>query len=286
MRWVAMPSACPRMSARLFRTLLDGGGEAVNYLTGGLGENGLHSQAFDLWEKFRGSFIYSNASIYAALQTAAAWAAARDEEETAQIWDNAAARINGAVRECWNGACFARGYNESGQLDWGVDSAMLGMFIPFGLLSLDVPEEREMVESMVQVIRDRLTKRLPEGNGIIRHEGDDYAGGAAGGVNTLWFAQVLLELALYYAQRDQEKSAAYRGSGTYMRTVIARGTTTGLLPELIGSDTVSRWAVPHGWALASSLSAPCCSTNWPMCHRQGKRTRMGSRSSTMCCESA
>jgi GH15 family glucan-1,4-alpha-glucosidase len=54
---------------------------AVNYLMATLGEKGLHTQAFDLWEKFRGSFTYSNAAIYAALMTAAQWADARGEEE-------------------------------------------------------------------------------------------------------------------------------------------------------------------------------------------------------------
>lgn len=111
-----------------------------------------------------------------------------------------------------------------------------------------------MVESLVQVIRERLTKRLPDGEAIIRHEGDDYVDGSAGGVNTLWLARVLLRLALYYKDRDAAKAVAYRESAEqYMRVVIARATTTGLLPELIGSNTTSRWAAPHGWAMASFI---------------------------------
>jgi oligosaccharide amylase len=226
---------------------------AVSYLTDALGENGLHKQAFDLWEKFRGSFTYSNASIYAALTTAAVWAATRGQEEQSRQWQAAARRIKAVLLEqCWNGSYFARGLNESGQIDWQVDSSMLGAFDPFGMLALDVPEERDMVESMVRVIRERLTKQLPDGEAIIRHEGDDYVDGSAGGVNTLWLARVMLHLANYFRDRDAEKARHYReGAEQYMRVVIARGTSTGLLPELIGGGATSRWAAPHGWAMAS-----------------------------------
>ena len=38
-----------------------------------------------------------------------------------------------------------------------------------------------------------------------------------------------------------------------MRVVISGGTSTGLLPELIGGGATSRWAAPHGWAMASYI---------------------------------
>jgi oligosaccharide amylase len=229
--------------------------QAAEYLYGTLNGNGLHSQAFDLWEKFRGSFTYSNASIYGAFRVAAAWAETRGEDAMAVRWGAAADCIKRVLlTQCWNGSYFARGFNECGEIDWGVDSSMLGVFDPFNMLSLDDPTEREMVERMVATIRERLTRHLPEGDGILRHEGDDYGGGAAGGVNTLWLARVMLRLALYYQDRDAAKTRAYREDATrYLRTVIARGTTTGLLPELIGSDTLHHWAVPHGWAMASFI---------------------------------
>ncbi len=226
---------------------------AAEYLYNTLNGHGLHGQAFDLWEKFRGSFTYSNASIYAAFRVAAAWASLRGETEPAARWGAAADRIKRVLLEqCWNSEFFARGFTEAGDIDWGVDSSMLGVFDPFNMLSLDDPNERAIVEQMVATIRERLTRMLPEGEGIMRHEGDDYGGGAAGGVNTLWLARVMLRLALHFRQTDPEKTRAYRDAATrYLRTVIARGTATGLLPELIGSDTLYHWAVPHGWAMSS-----------------------------------
>lgn len=239
--------------------------QAIDYLTAALGANGLHTQAFDLWEKFRGSFSYSNASIYAALCTAAQWAAARGQDERATAWRAAAARIKTILlSECWNGEYFARGFTNGGTLDWGVDSSMLGLFDPFNLLSLDVPAEREMVERMVEVITERLTKHLPEGDAIIRHEGDDYRDGSAGGVNTLWLARVLLRLATWHRDRDSDRATAYRTRAEhYLRVVIARGTSTGLLPELIGSQTMGHWAVPHGWAMASFITCALLLNEWP-----------------------
>jgi len=226
---------------------------AVNYLMAALGAHGLHTQAFDLWEKFRGSFTYSNASIYAALHVAANWAEERGQQEQAHVWRLAAERIKSVLfSECWNGQYFARGFNEFDQLDWCIDSSMLGVFDPFGMLSLEAPEERAMVESMLKVIREHLAKHLPDGEAIMRHEGDDYVDGSAGGVNTLWVARVMLQLACYYQRRDAEKCRGYQdGARQYMRVVIARATGTGLLPELIGSSTTSRWAAPHGWAMSS-----------------------------------
>lgn len=228
---------------------------ATNYLMASLAENGLHSQAFDLWEKFRGSFTYSNASIYSALLTAAAWATARGQDALAATWRDAGERIKSVlIRQCWNGEYFARGFTESGEIDWCIDSAMLGVCDPFGMLSIEVPEERQMVESMVRIIRARLTKHLPDGEAIMRHEGDDYVDGSAGGVNTLWLARIMLQLAVYHAERDPATAHAYRDHAEqYLRVVIARGTSTGLLSELIGSSTTPRWAAPHGWAMASFI---------------------------------
>jgi oligosaccharide amylase len=228
---------------------------AATYLTAALGDDGLHTQAFDLWEKFRGSFTYSNAAIHAALTTGAEWARARGEEELAREWLARAARIKTVLMsQCWNGRYFARGFTEARELDWGLDSSMLGVFDPFSLLSLTVPAECLMVEQMVCTVRRRLRRRLPEGPAVIRHLDDDYIDGSAGGVNTLWLARVLLRLALHYIDRDVARAARYqRRAERYLRVVIARGTTTGLLPELIGTEREPRWAVPHGWAMAAFI---------------------------------
>ena len=171
-------------------------------------------------------------------------------------WRQAAARIKAVLlTTCWNGRYFARGFDETGQLDWGLDSSILGIFDPFGMLSLDVPDERAMVESMVEVIRERLTKHLPDGEAIMRHEGDDYVDGSAGGVNTLWLARVMLHLAhlLSGARRGKMPQLSGRRRGNTCAWSSRARTSTGLLPELIGSNTTSRWAAPHGWAMASFI---------------------------------
>ena len=228
---------------------------AACYLMAALGPNGLHTQAFDLWEKFRGSFTYSNAAIAAALWTAAAWGEARGLPEQAAAWRGAADRIKAVLlATCWNGEYFARGFTERGDLDWSVDSSILGLCEPFNLLSLDNPEERAMVERLARVVQTRLAKTLPEGEAIMRHEGDDYVEGSAGGVNTLWLARVLLRLATHYAAGDPDRAADYRAQAEpYLRVVAARATGAGLLPELIGGGATPYWAAPHGWAMASFI---------------------------------
>jgi oligosaccharide amylase len=232
---------------------------ALTYLKSALGKDGLHMQAFDLWEKFKGSFSYSNASIWAGMKVGAKWAEMRNEKILAKKMNAIADKIKQVImKECWNGEYFARGYGQDGKLDWQLDSSIVGIFDPFKMIDTDDPDELKIIEQMVATIRQRLTKHLPTGDAIIRHEYDDYVDGCAGGVNTLWIARVILRLAIKLKKTNPEKSKQYRDDAVkYMRTVITRGTTTGLLPELIGgSPTTPLWAVPHGWAMASYLT--CC----------------------------
>ncbi len=232
---------------------------ALSYLVSAIGDDGLHTQAFDLWEKFKGSFSYSNASIWAGLMVGAKWAGMRNEIILAEKWTATATKIKDVILEnCWNGEYFARGYDQNGEIDWQIDSSMVGIFDPFKMIDIDNPEEFKMIENIIYTIRTRLTKFLPTGEAIIRHEYDDYVDGCAGGVNTLWIARVMLRLAIKLKKSNHEKAEQYRIDAVkYMRTVISRGTTTGLLPELIGgSPTTPLWAVPHGWAMASYLT--CC----------------------------
>jgi GH15 family glucan-1,4-alpha-glucosidase len=124
------------------------------------------------------------------------------------------------------------------------------------VLHLDQPEERDLAERSVAAIRRRLGVRLDVGPAIARFEGDDYLGGAAGAVNTLWLARALLRLAIAHQGTDADKSKRYqREALRYLRTVAARTTPAGLLPELIGRPgQPAYWAAPHAWAMAAYVA--------------------------------
>jgi oligosaccharide amylase len=231
---------------------------AVDYLAHNVDHRGLHLPAGDVWESFQGTFTYTQAAIHAALLAGARFAEHMKQPRLADRWRELAPRVKAAcVEQLWNGKHFARGLTRDGALDATVDSCTLGVLEPFDMLSLEDDRERGMVESLVEVIVERLGMQMPSGLAIARFEGDSYLGGAAGGVNTLWLARVLLRLARFYRDRDRSRSDDYRRRALeHMRVVRAHATTTGLLPELIGGGGASTgWAHAHGWAMASWIEA-------------------------------
>jgi len=224
---------------------------AAHYLVGILDPQGLHRRGFDLWESARGSFVYSNGAIFAALRSAAALAELAGDPASAQQWRQAAKRVKAAVLATfWDGTGFARRLDENGRLDAQRDSSALGLVDPCELLDPAEDEERAMIEKMIEDLLGRLSVPAPGGTGLRRFEHDAYLGGAAGCVNTLWLARVLLRLALQHAHSDKDSARGLRARALdFLRTVAASATPTGLLPEMITEQ--GGWAVPHAWAAAS-----------------------------------
>ena len=220
-------------------------------------ERGLHKNACDLWETYCGVFVYSNAAVYAALREAAACAEIGGHTDQASCWSSLAAKMRQATVDLYNGEYFPRGLHPSGHVDTVVDSSTLGLCEPFALLSVDEPDERQMIESNLAVIQQRLGVSLDDGVGIRRYEGDGYLGGVIGAVNTLWAALVSLQLAKAYQDEATKKSNHYRHQAVeYIKFCLAHTTPTGLLPELIGlNPDIPYWAAPHAWA--SGLLVEC-----------------------------
>jgi oligosaccharide amylase len=252
---------------------------AASYLASSIAaENGLHTTAFDLWETFRGTFTYSNAAIAAALMEAAFIAREVGREQLASQWEETAANMKRAiVSRLWRGGLFARGLDAGGKLDGTADSSILGLVVPFQLLDLEQLADREMARALVPALIQRVggkVDRAEAGSGVPapsaalmagpsagsgqalqRFEGDQYAGGGPSAVTTLWLARVLLRLALA-SPEDAGARASYRAQAVAtMRAALASGTSTGLLPEMMGPRPGTYWAVPHAWATASFVMA-------------------------------
>jgi oligosaccharide amylase len=231
--------------------------KAGTYLGGQLDPKiGLHRAACDLWETFCGHFTYTNAAVWAGLKAGAQMAQAVGEAATQRDWETKAGELKQiTIKRLWTGNFFARGIDASGRIDPVVDSSILGLVDPFGLLDLNDLKEREMAEACVEIIERHLTMSLNGFKAIGRFEGDHYLGGSAGGCNTLWMARVLLRFALVYQALDRAQADRYRQKALdYIRVVQARATKAGMLPELIGGPDLSDyWAAPHGWTTASYI---------------------------------
>jgi GH15 family glucan-1,4-alpha-glucosidase len=226
--------------------------KAADYLRSRLTPRGVHANAFDTWETFIGSFTYSNAALYAGFRTAArALGAPEYDEAAAQVKQGVLAhfRINGGL---------ARGFNQWGEPDRVIDSSALGAIEPFGLLDLTDTAELAIAEGTLRMIQERLEVDFEGGRAIRRFEGDAYVGGVPACVNTLWTARCCCTVAgrLHQLGRTQEAAALTARARLYLTTVLRRTTPTGLLPELMQGPAGQRyWAAPHGWAMASFVSA-------------------------------
>ena len=217
---------------------------------------GLHNPAFDLWETFRGTFTYSNAAISAALREAAYLGRSIGHETVAQKWEATASALKTAIMsQLWRGDIFARGLDPKGNLDLAADASLAGLIVPFEFLRLDDPEERELAIKMVDNLARRLGTQVNGAEAMLRFEGDGYAGGGPGALTTLWFARAWLRLARAPGASAQTSTLYRARAVASMRAVLRAGTSTGLLPEMMGAGPGSHWAVPHAWTMAAFVLA-------------------------------
>ncbi|HZT43980.1 MAG TPA: hypothetical protein VFA07_17575 [Chthonomonadaceae bacterium] len=226
--------------------------KAADYLRSRLTPLGVHADAFDTWETFIGSFTYSNAAIYAALRVAARVLDAPEYAEAAQKVKN------GVLHYFVHDGCLIRGFDQWGKPDRTLDSSALGAIEPFGLLDLNDDTDLKIAEGTLHAVMERLEVDFEGGKAIRRFEGDAYVGGAPACVNTLWMARCCCLVAARWEElgRQDDADRLVERAKVYLTTVLRRATPTGLLPELMQGPSGQRyWAAPHGWAMASFVSA-------------------------------
>jgi glucoamylase len=120
--------------------------------------------------------------------------------------------------------------------DARVDSSLLGLAWPFRAVDPMSPRMRATVASIERELR-------VDDGGILRHEGDDYAGGHPWLISTIW---------LGLAQRQAGDATAHRRAIQY---VLARRTPLDLLPEQVTESGEPAWVVPLGWSHAMLILA-------------------------------
>ena len=227
--------------------------------------SGLPLPSVDLWEQTDGQHSYSAAATYGGLAACAAMAA-RHEPTLAARYRDAAGRVRAAIeahlwseehgrylRSRWVGrsdelgdeppAIFerrlrypTRAVRSVDREDSRVDSSLLGLSWPFGAVDPASPRMRATVAAVERELQ-------LECGGVLRHEGDDYAGGNAWLISTLW---------LGLAQRQAGDDAGWTRAIEY---ALARQTPLGLLPEQVTDSGDPAWVVPLGWSHAMLVLA-------------------------------
>jgi GH15 family glucan-1,4-alpha-glucosidase len=221
---------------------------------------GLPLPSVDLWEQTDGQHAYSAAATYGGLAACAAMAARHEPVLAGRYREVAEAVRAGIEAHLWSeehgrylrSRCVGRS-EESGEPppaifdrrlryptrvvrsvdpeDARVDSSLLGLSWPFRAVDPSSARMRATVAAVERVLA------LPDG-GVLRHEGDDYAGGNPWLVSTLW---------LGLARRLSGDEQGLRRALEY---ALSCRTPLGLLPEQVTRSGEPAWVVPLGWSHA------------------------------------
>jgi GH15 family glucan-1,4-alpha-glucosidase len=228
-------------------------------------ETGLPLPSVDLWEQTDGQHSYSAAATYGGLAACAAMAS-RHEPVLEARYRDAAERVRAGIeshlwseehgrylRSRWVARSDdlgeepptiferrlrypTRAVRSVDREDARVDSSLLGLCWPFRAVEPGSPRMQATVAAVERVLQ------LPDG-GVLRHEGDDYAGGNPWLISTLW---------LGLARRQV---GAEDGVGRALAYALARQTPLGLLPEQVTRQGEPAWVVPLGWSHAMLILA-------------------------------
>jgi len=215
---------------------------------------GLHQPCTCIWESYKGIFTYTSAAIYGGLTGAASMAAGYGEQELANRWLERARLIKEAtIREFWlPEGYFARGMVD-GRLDPEIDASILGVFVPFNMLSAEDEKEREMILSTIRSIEKKLGAPVNGHIGIKRYENDNYIEGNPWVVTTLWLSKALLALAGTEHRRGDDEHCwkMWAEALEYIKWSLKGTTSAGLLPEQVDKHTGRpAWAIPLSWSCA------------------------------------
>ncbi|SFM57630.1 glycoside hydrolase family 15 protein [Methanolobus profundi] len=218
--------------------------------------SGIHETCLCLWETHSGIFTYTNAAIYAGLIGAANMAIDYNEKGLADRWTERAEFIKRTtIEKFWlDEGYFARGMKD-GAYDNAIDASIIGVFVPFNMLSPTDKKEREMIKSIIRNIEKYLRVPVNGHFGIKRYVDDTYIDGNPWVVTTLWLSKALLELALTSDDTDREElSALTHDALKYIQWSLKGATGAGMLPEQVNKYTGRpAWAIPLSWSCALML---------------------------------
>jgi glucoamylase len=190
-------------------------------------ETGLVRPSFDLWEEREGVHAYTVAATVAGLRSASAFAA-RHEPGHAEEYATAAEELARALeRAFWSEPLdrFVRSPD-----DETVDVSLLGLAWPFG--AVDPSSDR------MRATAAAVATRLRHDGGLLRYEGDRYAGGNSWILAALW-------LGLWRRQVGDVE-----GVDAAVRYAIECQNEHGLLAEQVDAEQRPVWVLPLAWSHA------------------------------------
>lgn len=223
---------------------------------------GLPRPSVDLWEERQGQHTYSAAAVYGGLCSAAKMARRQTPELAATYAEGAHAVQQAIETQLWSdehgrylrsrrvglevagepplfdsGLPYPnRAVGAVEEVDATVDASLLGLSWPFGVVEADSPRMRATVEAIERGL-------VEDGGGVLRYPDDDYRGGNAWILTTLW-------LGLHRRRAGDED-----GLRQAVQFALSRQTKLGLLPEQVTREGEPAWVLPLTWSHAMLLLA-------------------------------
>lgn len=194
-----------------------------------LNEEFISKDCYDLWEERKGSHLYSTASIYEALKTA------KKILNKSEDCEFLISEIDLLLPEIENG--IMKNFVENNKLKRSVydtvpDISNLAISVPLEVNGIS----NEIIENTVLEIEEHL--KLPNG-GYLRYETDNYIGGNAWIISSLW-------LALHYCKVGRKERAK-----ELYDWVTNHADDKGFLPEQIDRNTgKAAWIIQLSWSHA------------------------------------
>jgi glucoamylase len=206
---------------------------AANFLLGSIEAQGIPCETADLWEERDGCHAYTAAATVGGLRAASSFAG-RQEPGRAETYGLAAEQLAAALDRCFWSDEHGRYLRTLG--DATVDASLLGLAWPFGAVD---PRGARM-RATAAAVEGTLGR---PGGGVLRYDGDTYAGGNPWVLAALW-------LGLY--RRQVGDLAGHARSLRYAQRVA---TPLELLPEQVTDDGEPAWVVPLAWSHAMLVLA-------------------------------
>jgi glucoamylase len=206
---------------------------AADFLLGSIEAQGIPCETADLWEERDGCHAYTAAATVGGLRAASSFAR-RHEPERADVYGVAAERLASALDRCFWSEEHGRYVRTLG--DPIVDVSLLGLAWPFVAVDPRGPRMRATAAAVEQALGR-------PGGGILRYQGDTYAGGNPWVLAALW-------LGLY--RRQVGDAAAHADSLAYAQRVA---TPLQLLSEQVTDGGAPAWVVPLAWSHAMLVLA-------------------------------
>ncbi len=219
---------------------------------------GLPREAYDLWEERRGVHTWTAATVFGALEAAANLVLLLGEEQRAERYRQAAARLReGILTHLYDPTLgrFVRGLQVTGdgsvQRDPTPDASIAGLFV-YGVVPADDPRMRATME----VLEQRLWVHTQVG-GVARYAGDYYFRTAFDDFDRVpgnpWFITTLWLADWHSAAATSVEELAR--SRELLLWVARHAMASGVLPEQV-----------HPYTGAPLSVAPLCWSHAAVCH--------------------